>query len=181
MFYIVDRFTPEEAPDVLDVEPPAPFGMYLGKPLDSPPLCVRARLTSLSHVLDMWWIGPYFVVSASVLQLVVAVGETHFQLIPLVLLDRKKKACNDKCSILHLLDNVPCLNLSKSVVTRDRDGIIKDIHHLVLNEGAVPEDRHLFRLAEKADLILARDDLVQQLLALAVRGVRFLPCEGTRE
>jgi hypothetical protein len=180
MFYIVDVCTPEDAPDVVKVVPTAPFGMFLGKPL-SPPLAeVTARLTSLRRVLDIWWIGPYFVVSSAVLAELKGTGETRFETIPLVLLDRKGKGLKDTHLIINILDNVPCFDAGRSVFTRDEDGFVRQIDKLVIDESRVPPDRYLFQLEERGDLILAQDALVTRLQALSVRGVRFLPVASSQ-
>jgi hypothetical protein len=178
MFYVVDRDTPQNAPDVLDVTPPAPLGMYLGAPLPSSLPPVTARVTSLRHLCDMWWIGPYFVISPIVLEELKVVGERRLQVSPLILLDRKKKITNNSFTILNMLENVGCLDTTRSRFTKDEDGIVDEVEELFIDPARVPSDRYLFRLAERADILLARDILVDRLTVLSIRGVRFLPVGG---
>jgi hypothetical protein len=180
MFFIVDRSTPEDAPDLIDIDPPVPFGVFLGKPLRPPLREVRARLTSLRRVLDIWWISPYFVASSAVLAELMHIGETHFETIPLVLLDRKGNSLKGTNLIINLLDNVPCFDAGRSVFTRDEDGFVRQIDKLVIDESRVPPDRYLFRVEEGEHLILARDALVARFQALSVRGARFLPVASSQ-
>jgi hypothetical protein len=176
MLYLADRCTPENAPTFVKVVPLAPFGMFLGRPL-SPPLDeVKVQVTSLNHIPDMWWIGPYFAVSDRVLRTINDSGETHFELFPMSV-TAKKHDLRGAMFVVNLLDNVPCLDRDASCFSVDEDGFIDNISRLVIDEGRVPEGRTLFRLAEKADLILARSKLVEPLQQLAVRGVRFIPVE----
>jgi hypothetical protein len=175
MFYIVDRSTPEDAPDVIKVIPTAPFGMFLGKPLSPPLPEVTVRLTALRRILDIWWIGPYFVVSSAVLEELTRIGETQFESIPLILLDRRGKRHKGTHLIINMLNNVSCLDANRSIFTRDEDGFVRQIDKLVIDGSHVPSERYLFRLDEGEHLTLARDVLVARLQGLSVRGVRFLP------
>jgi hypothetical protein len=150
--------------------------MFLGRPL-SPPLGeVEVQVTSLRRIPDIWWIGPLLAVSDRVLQVIKESGETHFELFSMSL-TAKKQDLRGGMFVVNLLDNIPCLERRASSFSVDEDGLIKKISRLVVDESQIPEGRTLFRLAEKADLVLARPKLVQRLQQSAFRGVRFIPVE----
>ncbi len=174
MFFLADFVTPDDAPTVHKVLPLAPSGMFLGRRITPPIVEVKVHVTSLRPPPDLWWLGPYLAISEQVLQILNDSGETFFELFPLRIV-AKRQCSQFTMVVLNLLDNVPCLNRELSNYSLDEDGLVARIDRLVIDETQIPPERLLFRLGEKADLILARHVLVEQLQRSQVRGVQFHP------
>ena len=117
--------TPESAPDVVDLDPVAPYGMFFGRPLREWPATVTVRVTRLSHIPDVWWVGAYLLASRKCLSVLRGLGETSFEEFPIALVDSRGRRDPDALRILNLLGNISCVDTKHSRFEADEDGIIR--------------------------------------------------------
>lgn len=178
-YFVLDRSTPEDAPDDLDLDPAPPSGMWRGEKLIFPLSGVVVTLSKLKGVLDFWWLGAYFLISQKALAAVRSVGETSYEEYPVTLITKSKKRDEESTRIIHLLSNISCMDkkASEYEVNEEDENDIRRIHKLVLDKTKIPGSRHLFRLAESATVIVASDALVKKLEKVNVRGVKFVKPE----
>src|SRR5437868_2582245 len=108
MNFLVNVYTPDNAPEAGKMDPLGPGGMFLGKPMrfSAPEVLVQVR--SVRHIPDFWWVGPYLTISDRVLQVTKESGETHFETFPFVATKRKSNE-QQRRHFINLLDNVACL------------------------------------------------------------------------
>ena len=77
---------------------------------------------------------------------------------------------------LSIVGRVLAIDYQLSAYTLDEDNSIKSIEHLVLDHANIERSgMHLFRIYGFEDWILVSDTLKQELQAMNLSGVRFLP------
>lgn len=176
MYYVLERDVPDDAPSKLGVGPDAPSGLWRGEKLAIPLSGAVVMLSKLKGVLDVWWAGMYFLMSQKAIEAVKSIGEADFEEYPASLVTKSGKRDDESTRIVHLLNNVSCMNkkASKFDVDEDDKHWIDRIHKLVLDQSKIPSGRHLFHLAEKPTLEIASSALVEKWKAAKVRGVEFV-------
>ncbi len=176
MWYLARR-TPESAPDVLNLDPLAPYGIFFGKPLVGWAGAVTVKVTRLSGIPDLWWVGAYLLASRKCLSVLRGLGETGYEEFPVTLVDTRGRRDLDSLRVLNLLGNVSCVDAERSRYETDEDGIITRFLELRLAEQRLPPGRHMFRLEEKETIILISDACAASFEAEGMTGVRVLPVD----
>ena len=100
----------------------------------------------------------------------------RIEFLPIQLRDQKDRLVPEPHYLLNLLEVLGCVDLEKSKYRRseiDPDFIAR-FYLLVLDEKRVPPQAKLFRLKEKPNLILVREDLAQALVNEDFTGMMFL-------
>lgn len=101
------------------------------------------------------------------------------EFLPIQLQDQKDKLVPEPYSILNLLEVVECVDLEKSKYRRSEidPNFIARFYLLVLDEARIPPQARFFRLKEKPNLIMVREDLAQALVDGDYTGMMFLDLE----
>ena len=106
-------------------------------------------------------------------------ASTAIEFLPVRLKNQRKQFVDKPYYIANVLDCVSCMEREKSDFVMD--SLVKDqvfrFRRLVLDEGRLPEDKKLFRLGEKKDLFIIREDLAQAILNADMNGMMFIPME----
>ncbi|CAM3234417.1 hypothetical protein G4177_21685 [Corallococcus sp. ZKHCc1 1396] len=103
----------------------------------------------------------------------------HMEFLPARLLDQKDRLVPEPYFILNLLEVVECVDLEKSQYERSAiiPSFIAWFSLLVVDPARIPPEAKLFRLKEKPNLILIREDLAQVLVNEDYTGMMFLDLE----
>ena len=99
----------------------------------------------------------------------------NFEYFPVTILDKKGRPDKRPYYVANLLDTVDCVDMEKSSYVMD--SIIKDqvmyFKELILDESKIPEDKAIFRLKDKTDLIIINDPLSDAILDAGCTGIDF--------
>ncbi len=97
----------------------------------------------------------------------------RFEFLPIRIKDHKGRVAKAPYFIANLLDAVACMDRKRSDFEMDPldKGQVEHFRRLVLDERKIPPEAKVFRLAEKTDLFIVREDLV--------RAIRVSGCTGT--
>lgn len=94
---------------------------------------------------------------------------------PVQIRNQKKRTVDKSYYLMNVLRTVPCFDKAKSKYRMD--SIIKDqvdrVTYLVLDESKIPGDAKLFRLAEKLNLVVVREDFAGAILDAGCNGIFF--------
>lgn len=103
----------------------------------------------------------------------------NLEFLPIRLLDQKERPIREPYYIMNLLDTADCVDLEKSKFRRSEISpeFIMKFYLLVLDESRIPKDKKLFRLKEKPNLIITREDLAQEILDSDFNGMMFQELE----
>lgn len=103
----------------------------------------------------------------------------RIEFLPIRVKDQKKRLVPGPYYIMNLLDMVECVDLEKSKFRRSsiEPEFIFHVYQLVLDESRIPNDAKLFRLKEKPDLFIVRQDLAQELIDAGFKGMMFQDLE----
>jgi hypothetical protein len=172
-YLAVQRKTPEDAPQCLELSPGTPFGMSLGKRVDPGPIVIT--YSRLQGIPSAGWVGNIFYMAPRFVEIVRQLGEMRLQEFPITVRDRRGETKIDAIVGVVTLDNVPCLDrtASKFEVDEDDPEEIDEMKSLVLDEARIPADRHLFRVAEFISALIVSRPLAERLTANGITGVRF--------
>jgi hypothetical protein len=97
-----------------------------------------------------------------------------FEFIPVQVKNQRGRVLKEPYFIANLLGPGVPLDRKKSDVDWSfRAGKVQRIRRLVLDSSTVPPDAKIFRLAEQGDVILVREDLVDQLFEGPSEGAFF--------
>lgn len=101
------------------------------------------------------------------------------EFLPIRFQDQKDRLVPEPYFIMNLLEVVECVDLEKSKFRRSEmdPNFIATFYLLVLDEKRIPPQAKLFRLKEKPNLILVREDLAQALVNADFTGMMFLDLE----
>lgn len=90
-----------------------------------------------------------------------------------VILDKKGRIKSKDYCVANLIGSVDCLDAANSVFKDDpmEKGQIIDIECLNIIKEKVPEDKKLFRLAQRRHLFIIRNDLLQRLQGDEITGL----------
>ena len=107
------------------------------------------------------------------------VGDIEYLLF--VILDKKGRIKSEDYCVANLIGSVDCLDAANSVFKEDplEKGQIIDIECLNIIKEKVPEDKKLFRLRQRRDLFIIRNDLLQRLQGEEITGLETYEM-GTR-
>jgi hypothetical protein len=143
-------------------------GDPLGEPLPKP----RLDLLTEGKLTDLLAANVPFVVSDPLLA-ALQVSGARLQVIPVRVIGVKRKY-----HLANILEKVPCLDETRSKVTRwkELDNIIRSIRKLVLMP--IPADAPpIFHIAEFPLMVLVRDDLRRSIQAACEAPGVFTPSE----
>ncbi|RKH26648.1 hypothetical protein D7Y13_20315 [Corallococcus praedator] len=103
----------------------------------------------------------------------------RMEFLPVQLRDQKGRLVPEPYFILNLLEVVECVDLEKSQFERSAiiPSFIAWFSLLVVDPARIPPEAKLFRLKEKPNLILIREDLAQVLVNEDYTGMMFLELE----
>ncbi|QSQ20742.1 hypothetical protein JY651_36755 [Pyxidicoccus parkwayensis] len=103
----------------------------------------------------------------------------RIEFLPIQLQNQKDRLVPEPYYLLNLLEVVECVDLEKSKFRRSAmdPEFIAWFNHLVLDEARIPPQAKLFRLKEKPNLILVREDLAQTIIDADYNGMMFLYLE----
>lgn len=174
-YHVVYPATPEDAPVLVHLSD-TPFGMSLGKPVDVTEPVV-ATFTTLTGLQAAGWLGNIFFMAPQFVEEVKQLGERRLFECPIVARDEAGRTRDDAIVGVVTLDNVSCLDKKASVfeVSEDDPDDIVEMRSLALDESRIPEDRHLFRVAEFCTALIASHQLKERLVARGITGVKFVP------
>lgn len=100
--------------------------------------------------------------------------EAEIEFLPVRLRDHKGRIIKtaDYC-IANVLSAVSCVDMQRSRFTTQAlfPEQVDHFHHLILDERRIDEDERLFRLVEKMDLVLVREDLLKEILDTGCTGL----------
>src|SRR5467141_102070 len=122
MFFVLKFSTPQGTPESFNVFPPAPFWLFLGRPLPRSFRLVTIIMDKLKGIPDIWTNGPYVILATRVIEVMRNLGETHFEDVPLALVSRKGETEANSFRVINFLDNVVCLNKEASEYRLNEDG-----------------------------------------------------------
>nr|WP_158622310.1 DUF1629 domain-containing protein [Corallococcus sp. CA047B] len=128
---------------------------------------------SIPNTLDL------IIASERLKQFLEANAGARMEFLPARLLDQKDRIVPEPFYVLNLLEVVECVDLEKSQYERSvmDPTFIAWFSLLVLDAARIPPQAKLFRLKEKPDLILIREDLAQVLVNEDYTGMMFLELE----
>lgn len=124
--------------------------------------------------------APEPVISQRLAETLTTLGMYGAELFPVEIRNpREPFAVQSRYCLLHIWNQIACLDRDRSQFRQYKNGAISFIKKLVLAEPVLREwdleKRQLFVLAEKTSVILVHQDLKERLLALAPVGLRFFP------
>lgn len=97
-----------------------------------------------------------------------------FEFIPVQVKDQRGRLLDESYFIANLLGPGVPLDRQKSDVDWSfRPNKTSRIRRLVLDSAKIPPDAKLFRLAERGDVILVREDLVRKIVGVPFKGAFF--------
>lgn len=180
-YYLVTDYWPGALyADIHEVRPLGlPDGIYAvpGRPLHKDFPTITVIVGTLESLPPYFHAGGYLLMSPTLVEAVKRTGERHFEVRPIRVVGILDGEDTSSYRLVHFLDLVPCLDLSKSVVDiSEWDGSVEKIHRLALEEDRIPEDRHLFKLKEYPKLI-ASDRLREEFARAGVPRTMFQPVE----
>lgn len=175
VYYVLRRHSTDDAPEVDGVEPLGfwPASVFSGScfPTTFPEVIVT--LSSLKHLENVWWAGSWLLMSELFLTHLRSLGETHLEEWPVTLRTSSGKTDRDSHRLVNLLDNVSCFNRKASKFELNEDRNVRRITKLEIHEDKIPTNRHLFRMAEASNVVLASGTLKQVWESAGIRGARF--------
>lgn len=142
---------------------------YLDKPITTGFPDVAIEVDDLEDAVGAWMCGTYLVMFTSLCNRLHAL-DPHMEAFPVRLVGRSGGEDQTSSCLVHLLDDVPCMDMKRSMFTPE-DDLVGKITRLVIDEQRVPPDRHLFAMAERSDLIIASEQAKALLEALDVQGM----------
>jgi hypothetical protein len=103
----------------------------------------------------------------------------NLEFLPIRIRDHKERLVQEQYYIMNLLDTMDCVDLEKSKFSRSamNPERIMTFYLLVLDESRIPKEKKIFRLKEKPDLVIVREDLAQDILDADYNGMTFLEME----
>lgn len=113
------------------------------------------------------------VVSRRLADFLVACGEKSIELLPLVILDHKRKPVTDEYLVVNAIDPLDCVDRDNSRFRQSRSGRYERFDRFVILHDAVPSDRLLFRVAGYWDHLVMRSALAEKLDAASFSGFGF--------
>lgn len=179
-YYVLGRSSSDDAPEMDTVEPLGvwPIDEFAGKPFPKTFPEPVVTLSSLARLDDVWYAGPWLLMSRSFISLLRNCGESRFEEWPVSLRSFSGQVNRESHRLINLLENVSCLDKRASQVELNQDGYIRKITRLAIETSRIPPDRHLFRMAEKRSVKLASAALKRVWEAAGLRGARFQPLDG---
>jgi hypothetical protein len=124
------------------------------------------------------------IVNAAVCQLFERAGVRNIELLPIKVINHKKKPVKDAYFVVNILSQVDCIDLAKSagIEWNSIDPTMMDsIQTMVLDAGRLPADLKLFRPAKMSYLMLIQRGLAEQIQAAGMRGFSFTEIEDFSE
>ena len=99
--------------------------------------------------------------------------------LPIIIKNHKGKIINNNYFIIHPIDPVDCMNLSKSKIEWGiiDEKSIDEVENLVLDENKIDPERKLFRLKYFYDIIIVHKEFAKEIDEKGFEGIRWIEIE----
>lgn len=175
MYYLA-RFKAEanfvHPDDVMPISPP--WAWYFDEPLGEPMPEVIIRVARIENLMDSWGVGSYECASMRMLDALSSVGETHFELYPVTIIDRADGRDSNGFRVIRFRDRVKCMDMGKSEYELAEEGCVNRVRRLAIHENDIPGDRHFFQLSERSSVQLASEAFASRWSDSRLTGLKFL-------
>ncbi len=134
------------------------------------------------HGRDSLWAGmPYLVFSPRLQKMLAQAQITNIQYFSALLKNVQTGEVNRDFKIANIIGCIPCMDWTHSEYVPDPDipGSVRKITRLVLEPHKIPNNLHLFRLAELRTVIICHEQLKNRLDG-TVTGVQFIELDQLR-
>lgn len=119
------------------------------------------------------------IVSERLKGLLVEKSGAEIEFLPVRIRNQKERMLDEPYYVMNPLGSIPCMDRERSefkdsALNPDQ---VRKFLKLVLDESKIPSEAKLFRLAEKKNLVLTREDLAKDILRAGCDGMIFVDLE----
>lgn len=131
-YFVLQMCSSDDAPELDTVQPLGawPTDPFAGKPFPRSFPQPVVTLSSLDRLDDVWYAGPWLLMSRNFISTLRSCGETQFEELPVTLRSHMGEVNQKSHRLVNILGNVSCLNKKLSQVELNQDGYIRKIMRL---------------------------------------------------
>lgn len=120
-----------------------------------------------------------YIISEKLRSILESASSARFEFLPVKLRNHKQKLLPEPYFLANLLDVVSCVDRERSEFRMNLliKHEIRRFKRLVLDTSKLGPDTKIFRLGEKPEMVIIREDLAYTITAAGCTGMEFMPME----
>lgn len=121
--------------------------------------------------------NSFTLVSARVRDALLSEKLKELELLPVRVLDHRKRDVGSPYYIVHPLGALTCLNRVACNILKENESRIRKLEKLVIDHEQIPKDRMIFRIENLTRYVCVRRELAQRIDNLNATGIRWVDPE----